>query len=128
MEKSLTFERLRFLDKLEMTNKSNIMKISVAGTGYVGLSIATLLAQHNDVTAVDVVPQRVELVNNKKSPIQDDYIEDYLANKPLSLKATLDQEAGYKDAEFVVIAAPTNYDSQKNFFDKIGRASCRERV
>ena len=93
------------------------MKISVAGTGYVGLSIATLLAQHNDVTAVDVVPARVDLVNNKKSPIQDDYIEDYLANKPLSLKATLDQEAGYRDAEFVVIAAPTNYDSQKNFFD-----------
>ena len=93
------------------------MKISVAGTGYVGLSIATLLAQHNDVTAVDVVPQRVEMVNNKKSPIQDDYIEDYLANKPLSLNATLDQEAGYRDAEFVVIAAPTNYDSQKNFFD-----------
>ncbi len=93
------------------------MKISVAGTGYVGLSIATLLAQHNDVTAVDVVPERVDLVNNKKSPIQDDYIEDYLANKPLSLKATLDQEAGYRDAEFVVIAAPTNYDSQKNFFD-----------
>ena len=93
------------------------MNISVAGTGYVGLSIATLLAQHNDVTAVDVVPARVDLVNNKKSPIQDDYIEDYLANKPLSLKATLDQEAGYKDAEFVVIAAPTNYDSQKNFFD-----------
>ena len=93
------------------------MNISVAGTGYVGLSIATLLAQHNDVTAVDVVPQRVDLVNNKKSPIQDDYIEDFLANKPLSLKATLDQEAGYRDAEFVVIAAPTNYDSQKNFFD-----------
>ena len=93
------------------------MKISVAGTGYVGLSIATLLAQHNDVTAVDVVKERVDLVNNKKSPIQDDYIEDYLANKPLSLKATLDQEAGYSDAEFVVIAAPTNYDSQKNFFD-----------
>ena len=93
------------------------MKISVAGTGYVGLSIATLLAQHNDVTAVDVVPARVDLVNNKKSPIQDDYIEDYLANKPLNLKATLDQEAGYRDAEFVVIAAPTNYDSQKNFFD-----------
>ena len=92
-------------------------KISVAGTGYVGLSIATLLAQHNDVTAVDVVPERVDLVNNKKSPIQDDYIEDYLANKPLSLHATLDQEAGYRDAEFVVIAAPTNYDSQKNFFD-----------
>ena len=93
------------------------MNISVAGTGYVGLSIATLLAQHNDVTAVDVVPERVDLVNNKRSPIQDDYIEEYLANKPLSLKATLDQEAGYKDAEFVVIAAPTNYDSQKNFFD-----------
>ena len=93
------------------------MKISVAGTGYVGLSIATLLAQHNDVTSVDVVKERVDLVNNKKSPIQDDYIEDYLANKPLSLKATLDQEAGYRDAEFVVIAAPTNYDSQKNFFD-----------
>ncbi|MCR5444725.1 MAG: nucleotide sugar dehydrogenase [Bacteroidales bacterium] len=93
------------------------MKISVAGTGYVGLSIATLLAQHNDVTSVDVVPERVDLVNHKKSPIQDDYIEDYLANKPLSLKATLDQESGYRDAEFVVIAAPTNYDSQKNFFD-----------
>ena len=93
------------------------MKISVAGTGYVGLSIATLLAQHNDVTSVDVVKERVDLVNNKKSPIQDDYIEDYLANKPLSLKATLDQDAGYRDAEFVVIAAPTNYDSQKNFFD-----------
>ena len=93
------------------------MKISVAGTGYVGLSIATLLAQHNDVTCVDVVPTRVDLVNNKKSPIKDDYIEDFLANKPLSLNATLDQEAGYRDAEFVVIAAPTNYDSQKNFFD-----------
>ena len=93
------------------------MHISVAGTGYVGLSIATLLAQHNDVTAVDVVPARVDLVNNKKSPIRDEYIEDYLANKPLSLKATLDQEAGYRDADFVVIAAPTNYDSQKNFFD-----------
>ena len=99
--------------------ESNVffMNISVAGTGYVGLSIATLLAQHNDVTAVDVVPERVDLVNHKKSPIQDDYIEDYLANKPLSLKATLDQEAGYRDADFVVIAAPTNYDSQKNFFD-----------
>jgi len=93
------------------------MKISVAGTGYVGMSIATLLAQHNEVTAVDVVPERVDMVNNKKSPIQDDYIEDYLATKPLNLKATLDQEAGYKDAEFVVIAAPTNYDTQKNFFD-----------
>lgn len=93
------------------------MKISVAGTGYVGMSIATLLAQHNEVTCVDVVPERVEMVNSKKSPIQDDYIEDYLANKPLNLKATLDQEAGYHEADFVVIAAPTNYDVKKNFFD-----------
>ena len=93
------------------------MKISVAGTGYVGMSIATLLAQHNEVTAVDVVPERVDMVNNRKSPIQDDYIEEYLATKPLHLKATLDQEAGYKDAEFVVIAAPTNYDPKMNFFD-----------
>ena len=93
------------------------MKISVAGTGYVGMSIATLLAQHNEVTSVDVVPKRVDMVNNKKSPIQDDYIEEYLATKPLNLKATLDQEAGYRDADFVVIAAPTNYDTQKNFFD-----------
>ena len=93
------------------------MNISVAGTGYVGLSIATLLAQHHTVTAVDIVPERVEMVNNKKSPIQDDYIEEYLANKPLDLRATLDWEAGYRDAEFVVIAAPTNYDSTKNFFD-----------
>lgn len=93
------------------------MKIAVAGTGYVGLSIATLLSQHNSVTAVDIVPERVEMVNRKKSPIQDDYIEDYLANKPLDLRATLDAEEGYKDADFVVIAAPTNYDSTKNFFD-----------
>ena len=93
------------------------MKISVAGTGYVGMSIATLLAQHNEVTAVDVVPERVDMVNHKKSPIQDDYIEDYLAHKPLNLLATLDGEAGYRDADFVVIAAPTNYDSTKNFFD-----------
>lgn len=94
-----------------------MMKISVAGTGYVGLSIATLLSQHNEVTAVDIVPERVELVNNKKSPIQDDYIEEFLTTKPLHLRATTDWEAGYRDAEFVVIAAPTNYDSQKNFFD-----------
>ncbi len=93
------------------------MKISVAGTGYVGMSIATLLAQHNEVTAVDVVPERVDMVNRKISPIQDDYIEDYLATKPLHIKATLDQEAGYRDADFVVIAAPTNYDPKKNFFD-----------
>lgn len=93
------------------------MKIAVAGTGYVGLSLATLLAQHNDVVAVDIVPERVEMVNNRRSPIQDDYIEDYLANKSLSLRATLDAKEGYGDAEFVVIAAPTNYDSIKNFFD-----------
>ena len=93
------------------------MKITIAGTGYVGLSIATLLAQHNEVTAVDIVAERVEMINNKKSPIQDDYIEDYLANKDLNLRATLDADSGYKDAEFVVIAAPTNYDSVKNFFD-----------
>ena len=93
------------------------MKIAVAGTGYVGLSIATLLAQHNEVTAVDIVANRVEMINNKKSPIQDDYIEDYLANKDLNLRATLDAETGYKDVEFVVIAAPTNYDSTRNFFD-----------
>lgn len=92
-------------------------KIAVAGTGYVGLSIATLLAQHNRVTAVDIVPEKVELINNKKSPIQDDYIEKYLAEKELDLTATLDGEAAYRDAEFVVIAAPTNYDSKKNYFD-----------
>ena len=92
-------------------------KIAVAGTGYVGLSIATLLAQHNHVTAVDVIPEKVELINNRKSPIQDDYIEKYLAEKKLNLTATLDGEAAYRDAEFVVIAAPTNYDSKKNYFD-----------
>ncbi|RGH35069.1 MULTISPECIES: nucleotide sugar dehydrogenase [unclassified Ruminococcus] len=93
------------------------MKIAVAGTGYVGLSIATLLAQHNTVTAVDIIPDKVELINNRKSPIQDDYIEKYLAEKELDLTATLDAESAYKDADFVVIAAPTNYDSKKNFFD-----------
>lgn len=92
-------------------------KIAVAGTGYVGLSIATLLAQKNHVVAVDVIPEKVELINNKKSPIQDDYIEKYLAEKELDLVATLDGEFAYKDAEFVVIAAPTNYDPKKNFFD-----------
>lgn len=93
------------------------MKIAVAGTGYVGLSIATLLAQHNTVTAVDIIPEKVELINNRKSPIQDDYIDKYLAEKKLDLTATLDAESAYKDADFVVIAAPTNYDSKKNFFD-----------
>ena len=93
------------------------LNIAVAGTGYVGLSIATLLAQHNHVTAVDIIPEKVELINNRKSPIQDDYIEKYLAEKDLDLTATLDGESAYKDADFVVIAAPTNYDSNKNYFD-----------
>ena len=93
------------------------LKIAVAGTGYVGLSIATLLAQHHKVMAVDIVPEKVELINKRQSPIQDDYIEKYLAEKELDLTATLDAEAAYSDADFVVIAAPTNYDSKKNFFD-----------
>ena len=93
------------------------MKIAVAGTGYVGLSMATLLAQHNEVMAVDIIPAKVELINNRKSPIQDDYIEKYLAEKELNLTATLDAELAYKDADFVVIAAPTNYDSKRNYFD-----------
>ena len=93
------------------------MKIAVAGTGYVGLSIATLLSQHHEVMAVDIVPEKVEKINNKISPIQDEYIEQYLAEMDLNLTATLDAEAAYKDADFVVIAAPTNYDSKKNFFD-----------
>lgn len=92
-------------------------KIAIAGTGYVGLSLATLLAQHNQVVAVDIVPEKVELINDKKSPIQDDYIEKYLAEKDLNLTATLDGELAYKDAEYVIVAAPTNYDSKKNFFD-----------
>lgn len=93
------------------------MKIAVAGTGYVGLSIATLLAQHNHVVAVDIIPEKVDMINKRQSPIQDEYIEQYLREKPLDLTATLDANAAYKDAEFVVIAAPTNYDSQKNYFD-----------
>ena len=93
------------------------MKIAVAGTGYVGLSIATLLSQHHEVMAVDIIPEKVDLINHRKSPIQDEYIEKYLAEKNLNLTATLDAEAAYKDADFVVIAAPTNYDSKKNFFD-----------
>ena len=92
-------------------------KIAVAGTGYVGLSIATLLSQHHNVIAVDVVKEKVDLINNKKSPIQDDYIEKYLAEKELQLTATLDGEAAYSDAEFVVIATPTNYDPVRNYFD-----------
>lgn len=93
------------------------MKIAVAGTGYVGLSIAVLLAQHHEVTAVDIIQEKVDLINNRKSPIQDDYIEDYLANKTLNLTATLDAQAAYANADFVVIAAPTNYDSKLNYFD-----------
>lgn len=93
------------------------LKIAVAGTGYVGLSIATLLSQHHEVTAVDIIQEKVDLINNRKSPIQDEYIEKYLSEKDLNLKATLDGESAYKDADFVVIAAPTNYDSKKNFFD-----------
>lgn len=101
------------------SNTTNLLhkKIAVAGTGYVGLSIATLLAQNNTVKAVDIIPEKVEMLNNRKSPIQDDYIEDYLANKQLDLEATLDAEYAYKDADYVVVAAPTNYDPQKNYFD-----------
>lgn len=97
--------------------KEKSMKIAVAGTGYVGLSIATLLSQHHTVTAVDIIPEKVELINSRKSPIQDEYIEKYLAEKDLDLTATLDGASAYKDADYVVIAAPTNYDSKKNFFD-----------
>lgn len=93
------------------------LKVTVAGTGYVGLSLAVLLAQHNKVTAIDIVPEKVEMINNKKSPIQDEYIEKYLAEKKLNLTATLDAESAYSDADFVIIAAPTNYDSKKNYFD-----------
>ena len=93
------------------------LKIAVAGTGYVGLSIATLLAQHHQVTAVDMIPEKVDLINQRKSPIQDDYIEKYLAEKDLNLTATLDGAKAYSDADFVVIAAPTNYDPVKNYFD-----------
>ena len=93
------------------------MKIAVAGTGYVGLSIATLLSQHHEVTAVDIIPEKVDMINNRRSPIVDREIEDFLANKNLNLRATLDGEKAYSEAEYVVIATPTNYDSKKNFFD-----------
>ena len=104
-------------DKPNQLDSASPLNIAVAGTGYVGLSLATLLAQHNHVTAVDIIPEKVKLINSGKSPIQDDYIEKYLAEKDLDLTATLDGEAAYKDADFVIIAAPTNYDSQKNYFD-----------
>lgn len=103
-------------------------KIAVAGTGYVGLSLAVLLAQHNYVTAVDIIAEKVEMINNKKSPIQDDYIEDYLANCTLNLIATLDGESAYKDAEFVIVAAPTNYDAKRNYFDTSAVESVIEEV
>ena len=109
-----------FEDDKPVVHKSVVEKkynIAVAGTGYVGLSIATLLSQHNHVTAVDIIPEKVDLINNRKSPIQDDYIEMYLAEKDLDLTATLNGEEAYKSADFVVIAAPTNYDSKRNFFD-----------
>ena len=104
------------------------MKIAVAGTGYVGLSMATLLAQHNEVVAVDIVPEKVDMINRRESPIQDDYIEKYFAETELNLVATLDAEAAYKDADFVIIAAPTNYDSQKNFFDTSAVESVIDKV
>ena len=95
------------------------MKIAVAGTGYVGLSMATLLAQHNKVTAVDVIPQKVEMINRGESPIMDDYIQEYLAGKALDLKATLDGASAYKDADFIIIATPTDYDPRQNFFGRL---------
>ena len=101
----------------QMNQMDRQYKIAVAGTGYVGLSIATLLSQHHEVMAVDIVPEKVELINQRKSPIQDEYIEKYLAERELNLTATLDAETAYKTADFVVIAAPTNYDPKKNFFD-----------
>ena len=104
------------------------MKIAVAGTGYVGLSLAVLLAQHNEVKAVDIVPEKVEKINNKTSPIQDNEIEDYLANKELNLVATMDADFAYADAELVIIAAPTNYDPEKNFFDTSAVEAVIEKV
>ena len=104
------------------------MKIAVAGTGYVGLSIAVLLSQHHQVVAVDIIPEKVDLINQKQSPIQDDYIEKYLAEKELNLVATLNAEEAYQDANFVVIAAPTNYDPKKNFFDTSAVESVIETV
>lgn len=115
----LNFEVVDLFEDDKVTSSKPVLdkkyNIAVAGTGYVGLSIATLLSQHNHVTAVDIIPEKVDLINNRKSPIQDDYIEMYLAEKELDLTATLDGEEAYKNADFVVIAAPTNYDSKKNF-------------
>ena len=114
--------------KLAKLATQDTYRIAVAGTGYVGLSIATLLAQHHEVVAVDIVPAKVDLINQRKSPIQDDYIEKYLAEKELNLTATLDGKSAYQDADFVVIAAPTNYDSQKNYFDTSAVKSVIEEV
>lgn len=114
MDDPITHLQIFKFTNLQITKS---MTIAVAGTGYVGLSIATLLAQHNHVTAVDIVPEKVEMINRRQSPIQDEYIEKYLAEKPLDLTATLDARTAYQNADFVVIAAPTNYDSQKNYFD-----------
>ena len=108
-------DQMNQVNRIDQTDRQ--YKIAVAGTGYVGLSIATLLSQHHEVMAVDIVPEKVELINQRKSPIQDEYIEKYLAEKELNLTATLDAEAAYTNADFVVIAAPTNYDPKKNFFD-----------
>ena len=108
-------DQMNQVNRIDQTERQ--YKIAVAGTGYVGLSIATLLSQHHEVMAVDIVPEKVELINQRKSPIQDEYIEKYLAEKELNLTATLDAEAAYTNADFVVIAAPTNYDPKKNFFD-----------
>lgn len=121
-QKSKSLMLARFLEGIIKTfntciHYENDIKIAVAGTGYVGLSIATLLSQHHQVVAVDVVPEKVELINSRKSPIQDDYIEKYLAEKDLNLTATLDGAMAYVDADFVVIATPTNYDAVKNYFD-----------
>lgn len=123
-KQQVTVHKQHFVKKVVTTavvERGNIMKkqynIAVAGTGYVGLSIATLLAQHHKVTAVDIIPEKVELINNRKSPIQDDYIEKYLAEKELNLTATLDAKAAYQSADFVVIAAPTNYNSRTQHFD-----------
>ena len=113
----------------KIINMNKEIKIAVAGTGYVGLSIATLLAQHHPVTAVDVIPEKVDLINRKKSPIQDEYIKRYLAEKDLNLRATLDGEAAYRDADFIVIAAPTNYDPLRRGCDRFGierQSGCRD--
>ena len=108
--------------------KCSPLNIAVAGTGYVGLSLAVLLAQHNHVVAVDIIPEKVEMINNRKSPIQDDYIEEYLATKKLDLVATLDGNFAYKDADYVIIAAPTNYDPKRNYFDTSAVESVIEEV